>query len=955
MSGNVSVTAVLGVGSSSPHCYVLRVDDWSLLLDCGWNAAMDTSLFTPASLALISTVDAVLLSHSAFRHCGALPYIHRRLALSCPVYATLPVWRMGAMTLYDHYQQHVAGIAQQSGDEPLLEEESELFSLDDIDAVFDNMRLLKYSEEMPLSDKLAPAASATATTATTTTAAGGAAATLEPSEARLKSSSAPSSSRIVISPHASGHSVGGCVWRIVCEGAVLLYAVDYNHSRERHLEGGLLEAFTRPSLLIMDCASLSPAPSLSLPASRSQSASTTSRKARESRLLDCVLGCVNGGGVCLLPVDSAGRVLELLALLHLTWEASRMYERVPLLFASPQSGTTIEFVQQQVEWLSDAMQKHFNSERTNPFHLPHIHTVSDMQQVDALTQHCTKPAVILATSSTLQPNSLSMAVMERIAQQANSLILLTQDIEHGTVAHELFTRAVQASGARFTLPVHKPTRVALEGEELRQHLIRAKVKEEQRLMENNQHTAMDEQQSDDDDEDDDEEDSSTAVAPQQHTKLSGALPVNGHSHLLQPSPHSSVTTAPLSSLSLSSSSSSPSSSSASSLSHSAASFPVFYQFPFSDPRRQSDPYGEMIDHSQSLSQSHSQPPPQSQQQPPVFNNVSSSSLPELSSAARSPGATVASASQPLLHPSAAASASTSPSQPVSAAPSATKCVWQYSDLLVSCGVAYVDFRGVSDATGWKNIVSHVKPRKVVLVHGLDDDKSAFQHYCIEKGICAPAAHSTATTASSTAVSGAEAPTGSASDLSELDAATMDVDSVADVFDTTSSRSSSAASASPGVLIASVMSAVDISSDLSYRFGMAPSLLSRLRFARVADYEVAHTTAVVLQSDSALPQLVSVGSVSPSTLLSASLLSAVGGASVFLGDYRFANFRRVLAAAGIDSEFYVKGGVLVAAGGNVRIRKTSPNTLTVQGVISEQFYAVRQLLYSQYSVVTPHGD
>ena len=906
MSGSVSVTAVLGVGSSSPHCYVLRVDDWSLLLDAGWTADMDEALFTPAALALLASVDAVLLSHSSLRHCGALPYLRRRLSLSCPVYATLPVCRMGAMTLYDHYQQHVAGITPErrsdsggSGSGELAADAAgELYSLDDIDAVFDSMRLLKYSEERPLADKLAAAGEAGGSSDASASSAA-------PSSSPSPSSS--SSSRLVISPHSSGHSVGGCVWRIVCEGAVLLYAVDYNHSRERHLEGGLLEAFTRPSLLVMDAASLSPPPALPLPLAAAAPLPAT-RKARESRLLDAVLGCVNSGGVCLLPVDSAGRVLELLSLLHLTWEASRMYERVPLLFCSPQAGTTVEFVQQQVEWLSDAMQKHFNTERSNPFHLPHLHTVADIQQLDALTQRCTRPAVILATSHSLQPNSLALAVLERIAQQPNSLVLLTHELESGTVAHDLFTRAGSVGGAPFRLSFRRPSRVALEGEELRQHVLRARVREEQRLMESSQQAPQDEQRSDDDEDDEvDSERPNAAVLAVQ------VAPVTGHGQSLA-QPHILPATAPLPSVS------------------SHTSFPAFYQFPFSDPRRQSDLYGDYIDHSQ-----HQQPAQPTQSA--VAGNPVTHSPPHTSALAHTD---LHSSARPAL-PSAA---STPPSSSAVTAPpdapvAASKCVWQAAVLEVACGVQYVDFRGVSDAKGWKNIVSHVKPRKLVLVHGQDDEKVAFKAYCDDKRIGAPAATASTDT----------------QQQPDSTAKAMEVDDQTVTTVQLQAAASKAAQSSSGVFVAAAMSAVDISSDLSYRFGMAPSLLSRLAFARVADYEVAHTTAVVSHSDSVAPQLVSVSNTSSSSPDPAAPKSAVasGVASVFLGDYRFADFRRVLAAAGIDSEFYVKGGVLVAAGGSVRIRKTSPNTLTVQGIVSEQFYSVRQLLYSQYSVVTPVSD
>lgn len=50
-----------------------------------------------------STVDAVLLSHPDTLHLGALPYAVKELGLCAPVYATEPVYRLGLLTMYDHY------------------------------------------------------------------------------------------------------------------------------------------------------------------------------------------------------------------------------------------------------------------------------------------------------------------------------------------------------------------------------------------------------------------------------------------------------------------------------------------------------------------------------------------------------------------------------------------------------------------------------------------------------------------------------------------------------------------------------------------------------------------------------------------------------------------------------------------------------------------------------------
>lgn len=52
----------------------------------------------------IKEIDAVLISHPDTAHCGALPYLVGKAGLAAPVYATLPVVKMGTMAMYDHFQ-----------------------------------------------------------------------------------------------------------------------------------------------------------------------------------------------------------------------------------------------------------------------------------------------------------------------------------------------------------------------------------------------------------------------------------------------------------------------------------------------------------------------------------------------------------------------------------------------------------------------------------------------------------------------------------------------------------------------------------------------------------------------------------------------------------------------------------------------------------------------------------
>src|ERR1700679_3939483 len=104
MSGVSTLTPLYGVDGASPYCFLLRCDEYTLLLDCGWDEDWDPSLLQPL-ISLISEIDAVLISHSSIEHLGALPYVRSKMGLTCPVYATTPIHRMGSMVLYDAYQQ----------------------------------------------------------------------------------------------------------------------------------------------------------------------------------------------------------------------------------------------------------------------------------------------------------------------------------------------------------------------------------------------------------------------------------------------------------------------------------------------------------------------------------------------------------------------------------------------------------------------------------------------------------------------------------------------------------------------------------------------------------------------------------------------------------------------------------------------------------------------------------
>jgi cleavage and polyadenylation specificity factor subunit 2 len=59
---------------------------------------------------------------------------------------------------------------------------------------------------------------------------------------------------IEVTPYNAGHMIGGCFWRLKCGMDEIIYVSHYNHTKERHLEAGILATLQRPMLLIAaDC------------------------------------------------------------------------------------------------------------------------------------------------------------------------------------------------------------------------------------------------------------------------------------------------------------------------------------------------------------------------------------------------------------------------------------------------------------------------------------------------------------------------------------------------------------------------------------------------------------------------------------------------------------------------------------------------------------------------------
>lgn len=389
MGTSVQVTPLCGVYNENPLSYLVSIDGFNFLIDCGWNDHFDPSLLLPLS-RVASTVDAVLLSYPDTLHLGALPYAMKQFGLSAPVYATEPVYRLGLLTMYDHYLSR-----KQVSD-------FDLFTLDDIDAAFQNVTRLTYSQNHHLSDK---------------------------------------GEGIVIAPHVSGHLLGGTVWKITKDGEDVIYAVDFNHRKERHLNGTVLESFVRPAVLITDAYN----------ALNNQ----PPRRQRDHEFLDAIMKTLRADGKVLLPVDTAGRVLELLLILEQHWAQHHL--TFPIFFLTYVSSSTIDYVKSFLEWMNDSIAKSFEHTRDNAFLLRHVSLLINKSELEKVPEG---PKIVLASMASLEAG-FSHDIFAEWATDPKNLVLFSERGQFGTLA-----RMLQADPPPKAVKVTLSNRVPLVGEEL---------------------------------------------------------------------------------------------------------------------------------------------------------------------------------------------------------------------------------------------------------------------------------------------------------------------------------------------------------------------------------------------------------------------------------------------------------------------------------------------------------
>jgi cleavage and polyadenylation specificity factor subunit 2 len=235
----------------------------------------------------------------------------------------------------------------------------------------------------------------------------------------------------------------------------------------------------------------------------------------------------------------------------------------------------------------------------------------------------------------------------------------------------------------------------------------------------------------------------------------------------------------------------------------------------------------------------------------------------------------------------------------------TKCISVKQRVDILANVVFIDFEGRSDGESIKKILTQIKPRQLILVHGTEAATKSLADYCKD------------------VVSGK-------------------------------------------VLVPQMGEVVDATTESHiFQVKLKDSVVSALSFSRAEDAELAWIdawidlskaktdTSVMFESgDEHRKKAMDVDAEDEGTELVPQLMPMLshqvpGHKAVFINEPKLSDFKQVLIREGIVAEF--SGGVLIC-NNVVAVRRNEAGRMQLEGCICEDFYKVRTLLYSQYAIV-----
>ncbi len=153
---NISVKFFGGAGEVTGSKYLLIIDDFKLLVDCGlFQGRKKLKELNRAPFPIdISAIDAVLLTHAHLDHTGYLPRLFRD-GYRGPVYCTTATADLMSLILMDSAKQQVeeANYAKRKAS-PEDEEPQPLYTPDDVIPIFDCVKSYQFGETVLIAEKI---------------------------------------------------------------------------------------------------------------------------------------------------------------------------------------------------------------------------------------------------------------------------------------------------------------------------------------------------------------------------------------------------------------------------------------------------------------------------------------------------------------------------------------------------------------------------------------------------------------------------------------------------------------------------------------------------------------------------------------------------------------------------------------------------------------------------------
>jgi cleavage and polyadenylation specificity factor subunit 2 len=284
------------------------LEQYSLLLDCGWTSDFDPQLWAIVE-PYVGELQAVLLSNSELEYSGMMTMVCLHPLFTGAVYSTQPVHKLAQMALYDAYLAR------------LSEGCSAPIDIEKIGRAFDQLQPLNYSQRV-----------------------------------QVKSQQHGEES-LYLSAHCAGHAIGSAVWKINYNLQDFLYAPCFNPHESQALAGLDFASITKPALLLMD-------------AWHANSQHIPDASLRLCQLVRSTLS--DGGNVLIPVSPSGNVLDLLLVLENFWNSERDFLQNYSLVFLGHVSTPTVEFAKSNLEWMNPRVVSNFESSGENPFNFKYV-------------------------------------------------------------------------------------------------------------------------------------------------------------------------------------------------------------------------------------------------------------------------------------------------------------------------------------------------------------------------------------------------------------------------------------------------------------------------------------------------------------------------------------------------------------------------------------------------------